>query len=360
MNASITTQAVSAAPSGIENQRLAATSAKSSRRIAALDFTKGALILIMVLYHWLNYFVSPTGDYYIYLRFLPPSFIFISGFLISHVYLAKYQITDSKLPKRLLTRGLKLLAVFAVLNLIIDLLMDGPYRQQILLEKLSPHMLWSTYVMGSFADGRAVAFFILLPISYLLILSALLCLASRVYRHSFHVVCAISAVLLLATSLNGIKSGNLELLTTGLIGISVGYLPMPRINYVLKYPYALVLAYLAYIAAINVWGVTYPFQIAGVFLTLMLLYWLGTVSGELHKVPRIIIRLGTYSLFGYIVQIAVLQMLHRSLRVFSLNNWVSGTCLIVAVALTVIAVEVLDAARKKSSYINHLYAAIFL
>lgn len=48
-------------------------------RIPALDFTKGALVLTMVLYHWLNYFVGVTGYYYRYLHFLTPSFIFITG-----------------------------------------------------------------------------------------------------------------------------------------------------------------------------------------------------------------------------------------------------------------------------------------
>src|SRR4029077_598346 len=52
------------------------------KRIPALDFTRGTLVLIMVLYHWLNYFVTADGTIYKYLRFLTPSFIFITGFLI--------------------------------------------------------------------------------------------------------------------------------------------------------------------------------------------------------------------------------------------------------------------------------------
>ena len=88
-----------------------------SQRIPALDFTKGALVLIMVLYHWINYFIGNEWGYYQYLRFLTPSFIFITGFMISNVYLSKYAVADSRLPKRLFTRGLKLLAIFVVLNL---------------------------------------------------------------------------------------------------------------------------------------------------------------------------------------------------------------------------------------------------
>ncbi len=70
-----------------------ADSAPKSRRIPALDFTKGALVLLMVLYHWINYFVGPEVTYYYkYLRFLTPSFIFIAGFMISNVYLSKYAL----------------------------------------------------------------------------------------------------------------------------------------------------------------------------------------------------------------------------------------------------------------------------
>src|SRR5271163_81846 len=94
------------------------TDASSARaqRIPALDFTKGALVLIMVLYHWINYFIGPQWEYYLYLRFLTPSFIFISGFMISSVYLSKYDAADLRLSVRLFTRGLKLLAIFVALN----------------------------------------------------------------------------------------------------------------------------------------------------------------------------------------------------------------------------------------------------
>src|SRR5271168_2859500 len=95
----------------------ATTSAPKPQRISALDFTKGALVLIMVLYHWINYFIGPQWEYYEYLRFLTPSFIFITGFMISNVYLSKYSAADSRLSKRLFTRGLKLMAVFLALNL---------------------------------------------------------------------------------------------------------------------------------------------------------------------------------------------------------------------------------------------------
>src|SRR5947209_8358962 len=95
--------------------RVTARSPKVSRN-PALDFTKGALVLIMVLYHWINYFIGPQWEYYQYLRFLTPSFIFITGFMISNVYLSKYETAGPRLSKRLFTRGLKLMAIFLALN----------------------------------------------------------------------------------------------------------------------------------------------------------------------------------------------------------------------------------------------------
>src|ERR1700743_1376787 len=106
-----------------ENEDLAArpnapptdTSPKA-QRIHALDFTKGTLVLIMVLYHWMNYFMALDWTYYRYLHFLTPSFIFITGFMISNIYLSKYAAGDIRLSKRLFTRGLKLMAIFVALN----------------------------------------------------------------------------------------------------------------------------------------------------------------------------------------------------------------------------------------------------
>src|SRR5579872_3641096 len=70
-------------------------------RDMAIDFTKGALVLFMVLYHWLNYFFGPHGQYYDYLRFLTPSFIFITGFMISQIQLRRYENTGRNLARRL-------------------------------------------------------------------------------------------------------------------------------------------------------------------------------------------------------------------------------------------------------------------
>jgi peptidoglycan/LPS O-acetylase OafA/YrhL len=328
-------------------------------RIPALDFTKGALVLVMVLYHWLNYFIGPRGFYYVYLRFLPPSFIFITGFLISHVYLQKYEIADSRIPRRLVIRGLKILAIFFVLNALISLAVPEAGNGRSLSESFSARNLFSIYITGNFTGGRLAAFTILVPISYLLIASAVLLVLTRFYKHMFHVASIISLLSIFVLGLFGVTIGNLELLTVGLLGVSVGYIPVQKINVILKHPLVLSFAYLCYLVIITRWDVPYPLQVIGVCLTLTMIYWLGTISGDAGAIPRSIILLGKYSLLGYIAQIAILQVGRRGLRHVSLGPFALCMTLIAAAALTMIAIEVTDRARTRIRIVDALYAAVF-
>lgn len=327
-------------------------------RISALDFTKGALVLVMVLYHWLNYFIGSQGSVYRYLSFLPPSFICITGFLIAQVYLSKSRISDPRLPQRLIVRGLKLLMIFILLNVGASLLIPGVHHGGRVVDSFSASNLESVFVTGNMAGGRTVAFYVLVPISYLLLLSAFLLIAHRYYQHIFHAMTLMCLLAIYVMFLNGSKSGNLELVTIGLLGISIGHMPLDRINHVLRHPFAVVLAYLCYAAAITVWNVPYPLQVAGVLLTLSILYLVGTASGETGKIQQLLIMLGKYSLFGYIAQIAILQLLRRSLGTDQ-AAWVLGSSFIAAIALTLFAVKAVDRARSKSATVNRLYAAVF-
>jgi hypothetical protein len=91
----------------------------------------------------------------------------------------------------------------------------------------------------------------------------------------------------------------------------------------------------------------------------MLIYLVGTKSDDLGGVGRQIIRLGKYSLFGYIVQIAVLQLLHRSLQSVEQGIGVVVLSLFAAMALTMGTVDLVDRMRVRSSTMNSLYVAIF-
>jgi peptidoglycan/LPS O-acetylase OafA/YrhL len=338
-----------------------AASSPKSQRVPALDFTKGALVLIMVLYHWVNYFIGPQWKYYPYLRFLTPSFIFISGFMISNVYLSKYTAADARLPKRLLTRGLKLMAVFVVLNLsrifIVPVLGTGvPVRNTLDLSNI-----FTVFVSGNFpvTGAKLVSFSILVPISYLLMFSGALMLPFRRYRYTFHVACVALLSSIVILGLAGSGSYNLEFITIGLLGVLAGFMPIETINDFIGRPYMLAFAYLCYTIAITIWNVPFPLLIVGVSLSLMAIYLVGASGSGSGAIKSEVILLGKYSLFGYISQMAILQILRAGFRQVNLGFAVLVVSLVASFALTIVSVEVIDRARPRAASVDRLYKAVF-
>jgi hypothetical protein len=314
----------------------------------------------MVLYHWLNYFYGSHDNRY--LRFLTPSFIFITGFLISNVYLSKYGITDQRLPQRLVHRGLKILAIFILLNVFIIFLVVGPSNGEAWLAELSPSNLLAVFVTGNVVltgIGKGIAFYILVPISYLLLLSAGLLVVAKYCKYAFHTVCACFLLSILILHLRDVESPNLELLTIGLLGVLVGHLPIAKINAFVRHPYSLVTAYLGYVVAITIWNVVYPLQIIGVGLSLMILYLLGARGHEKSKVRSRITLLGRYSLFGYIAQIAILQVLRQGFRHVDLGPAALEISFVGAFALTLLSVEAVDRVRAGSTAADRFYKLVF-
>jgi peptidoglycan/LPS O-acetylase OafA/YrhL len=332
----------------------------TTSRLPALDFTKGALVLFMILYHWLNYFVGFEADIYRYLRFLTPSFIFITGFLVSHIYLAKFNQSDTKVPKRLMQRGLKLLGVFLFLNATIVFLL--PRSGRVAVDTLSLKWIVAVFAAGNTlvpGSGKAAAFPVLVPISYLLLLSAGLVIASRWYKYVFQVACGLLFLSVLLSGINGTGNANLDLLAIGGLGVFLGFLPIESLNRLGRHPYALCSGYVLYLVAITLWNVKYPLQVVGVCLTVALLYVLGSLNGLPAAVNEQVILLGKYSLLGYIAQIAVVQLLHRAMWRPDPSLAIRGVSLIAAFSLTMISVAVVDRLRKKSTLVNQVYKAVF-
>jgi peptidoglycan/LPS O-acetylase OafA/YrhL len=325
-------------------------------RNLALDFTKGLLVLLMVLYHWINYFVSQQGDFYKYLRFITPSFIFITGFLIANVYLAKYAIDDPRLYKRLIQRGVKLLAIFTLLNLAVAVLAArgaGATNSGI---GTFLHNAGSTYLTG---NGRTAAFTVLVPISYLLILSPALLLLYRWHRNFPLAACGLLFLAIYILKLNGVVLGHLELFTIGVLGLVLGRVPIEKINRVARFPFYLAAAYVAYLIALSIWQEIYPLQVVGVCLSLLLMYVIGVKSGEAGCVQSRIIVLGQYSLLAYIVQIGVVLLLSKALRQLNLGHATLLISFFGAFALTIAAIEVVARTRTKSRIVDRLYKSLF-
>jgi hypothetical protein len=315
----------------------------------------------MVLYHWINYFIGLQWEYYRYLRFLTPSFIFVTGFMISNVYLCKYEATDPRLSKRLFTRGLKLLAIFLVLNLARTYIVPAMGTGVVLGNLLNARNIFAVFVSGDLtvAGGKLISFSILVPISYLLMLSGGLMLPYRFYRYTFHVVCLLLLLSIVVLGFISVQSPNLELITIGMLGVLTGFVPIGAINDFVRHPYMLGLAYLCYTIAITIWNVPFSLQMVGVPLSLMIIYLAGISRSDSGKIRSEVILLGKYSLFGYISQIAILQILVVSLHHINFGFAALSASFVAAFALTILSVEITDRLRTKVVGVDKLYRAVF-
>ena len=332
----------------------------SLSRDAAIDFTKGALVLFMVLYHWLNYFVGPQGHYYSYLRFLTPSFIFISGFMISRIHLSRYENGGRHLSKRLLVRGSKLLALVFLLNVFLSFALARFVIRPAALATFFRNMCWAFIVANPTASGgqKGIAFSMLVPIAYLLILSAGLVLLSKREKSVFRYTLLVLVIAVAFSYVYGRASSYLDLLLIGVLGVVIGFVKREQIASVLSHPYILIGLYCCYLGVITIWPVSLPLQVASVILTTALLYIAGSA-----RVPgvawRYTVLLGKYSLLGYIGQIAILQGLRKIAWLSQHGVGVLLASLLIGTLMTVMAVEVVDFARRKSTLADGLYRFVF-
>jgi len=333
----------------------AAPAPDRAQRNQALDFTKGSLVLIMVFYHWFNYFVSVQSEWYRYLRFLTPSFIFITGFLVSHVYLAKYLAGDSRVSRRLLERGGKVLLLFTALNIGASLVVRQNYNGAEMGLDAFVGNAYGVYVVG---NGRAV-FDVLVLICNCLLFAPVLLVASSRFSFSLHAAAVASLLTAFVASARGVTSANVEMLAMAVLGMAVGTLPFSRINEALRRPALILFAYALYLAAITLWNVRFPLQVVGVCLSLLLIYLAGVRAGHDGVLQSRIIELGQYSLFAYIIQVALLQVLRRGLRDFDLHGAQLLMPLAASLVLTAAAVEMVSFARVRLAAVDRVYRAVF-
>jgi hypothetical protein len=213
--------------------------------------------------------------------------------------------------------------------------------------------------MAFFMGTAPVAFSVLIPIAYLLIMAGLLLPVFRRYPFVFHMACAFFVVCVLLLNFVGISNGYLEIFSIGTLGISVGHFSIERVNQCVKRPATMVLAYLLYLGAITVWNVIYPLQIVGVGLSVSLIYLLGMAYSESTYAGRVVVLLGQYSLFGYIAQILILQLLRRGLHPLGSSAGVIAFAFIGCLIGTILSVVALDRIRPKVQPIDQVYTAVF-
>jgi peptidoglycan/LPS O-acetylase OafA/YrhL len=317
----------------------------------ALDFVKGALVLIMVLYHWLNYFTGAGADVYKYLRFLTPSFILITGFLVSHVYLHRFPWDSPQLRYRLMTRGLKLLLLFVVLNAAIGLAARTDPAVQ---------ADWRTRAVSVFVSGdKAASFNILVSIAYFLLLAPLVLWLAK--RRAIPLGLFAGVALGAAMLLEGVgrANGHLEMLAIALLGMAAGAGSIARVEALARAPRVLIVAYGVYLAGITAWNVVFPLQVAGVCLSVLLIHATALAWTRTDRLRRWIVTLGQYSLFAYVAQIAALQILRRGVRTIEPTTVALLGTFVTGMVVTIAVVELVAALRGRSATADRMYRAVF-
>lgn len=328
----------------------------SVARNGALDFTKGALVLLMVLYHWINYFVSRTGDFYKYIRFITPSFIFITGFLLTNIYLARYSPGDLRLHRRLIQRGAKLLVLFGILNIVVGYL---GHKGGITLGRGASAFAHTCYAVFVTGDRSAVAFAVLAPISYLLLIAPLLLLCVKAGRGAFAALTLLFLSATYAFELLWMGNAYLELLAIGVLGMLLGLMSQKLLANISSASGWIVGANVLYLVVLTFWREVYPVQVIGVCCNVSLLYLLGTCMSSNGRVNYLIMELGQYSLLAYIVQIAVLLGIWKVLGRFELNLVTRCLALLCVVAVTVLWIRATHLARRKWPVMDLVYKWLF-
>jgi len=272
--------------------------------------------------------------------------------VIANVYPAKYGWGNLQASERLISRGLKILTLFTLLNLIANVMFASNYKGAMPGIGGFIRDAPSIYLSG---NARA-SFWVLVPISYLLLLSAGVFLAGRASKYSVHLLCASSFLCVAVLNLYDRSSPILEMVAIGLLGMVFGLCPIETINRWADHPYMIFGLNVGYIFAITMWGVVYFLQVVGVCLSVMLIYLVGMKIVAWDRIHHPINLLGKYSLFGYVAQIGLLQLLHRALPYAQLEVvevWIIS--FVGAFVLTFVMVNVLDCLRAKSGTMDRLY-----
>ena len=324
-----------------------------STRDEALDLVKGLLVVWMLVYHWLNYFTEAGDWVYRLLRPVTPSFIFIAGYLAVRLALAAGTGTTRATAVRLLARGVRLLLLFTALNLGL-LLLEG--RGVPLPQALTDFVRQAPALyLGTAGGGH---FLVLVPIAYAMAVAPLfLWLLDGHQAWAFAATAACIVFVAVAEHL-GVPSGHLFLFSFGLLGLCAGTVNQSWLERSSAIPWALVAAFACYLVAVFLWNVRFSVQIVGVPLTLLGLYAVGRRWRRDGTARRAVLLMGQYTLFAYLLQIAVLQLLKR--LVFPAPLDVLWAVLPFALALGgMLALTALTReARRRATSVDRLYRAV--
>lgn len=324
----------------------------------SLDFVKGLLVIAMLIYHWLNYFIGVGNDFYRYLRFIAPGFIFTSGFVCSNIYITRYINRHISLFVRLISRGMKLIFLFVGLNLSASL-MSSISNTSPKAKGLS-QLIDNSYSIFVTGNNASVAFAVLLPLGYSLLGYAIALMLSRFSKHGFASLCIFGILAISVSSFLGLSSEHLQNLGFGLFGSVLGFTRTERLDKICEHVYIISISYLVYMFLIRVLGTPFSIQMIGTFLVFILFYSIGIHIRNGSIIKSIILLLGRYSLLSYIAQIFILQLAFYTCKAFHYYSLSTSLfALALSGALTFMTIVIIDRSRARSRIVDQFYRVIF-
>lgn len=151
----------------------------------------------------------------------------------------------------------------------------------------------------------------------------------------------------------------IELLSSGLLGLMVGSALANRLKNLSNWWWFLMIAYPMHIALITKFGATNCLQLIATFLNLWLLYLIAIKLSPTGSICRLMSLLGQYTLFGYVGQIALLQLIYFASRKVNLGSGEIYVALFAGLASTIIAIVFIDILRRHSNVSDKLYRLVF-
>ena len=341
----------------------AGDSATHADRNPRLDFVKGILVFLMLMYHTGALFIVNHEIQLFFndicLSFVSGSWIFLCGAMVTYHYGPSFHENRVAVSKRLCGRSLKTLAIFVLSNVLINGFKVIP-RDHVLYD-------FDTIIrIALYGDGSITSFEILLGIFYILLIGPLF-LQLRLLGP----VLALAAIAwgMQTSSMNVPMPSNWWQILCGLGGMITGYgltfnlsgqLLYLRFRKALAFVAAL-MGITAYYLLITQYGYTKSHihvYLLGVVCILSAIY----ISHELFSFNMIVDQkvrlLGRYSLFCYIGQMGILWSLWFLFSALSLTYSYMVMLTIAMIALFSL-VLLLDYLVRKYASVTRLYNYAF-
>ena len=325
-----------------------------NKRDLDLDYVKGFLVLSMVIYHTFNYFTTAGYSATQYVRYSTGAFIFISGYLVATYYKNKFCLNKKAVCKRLIIRGMKLLIIFTVINLLISFIGLETFKK---IDYDLNQFLKNLDTILISGNTNLFVFPILVPISYALMLSPLF-----LFSHEWEkTMIFITALLVSAYLMMDIDIFNLYGLIISLIAMLVGLLQDDKkLYYSIKSKVLILCLFCACIFLMKYFDRNILSYTIGILIILKLVYDFSKTQNPANPVSRILVLWGQYTLIGYLSQIFFLQIVRRF--VFR-GRYEMGYKILLIILITCIFLFVLcktlDLLRNRFTTIDKSYKFIF-